>query len=273
MKTGSYVFNGTTFHYDVVGEGEPVVFLHAGICDRRMWTPQMDPLAQQFRLYRYDMRGFGQTTVADMEFSHLEDLEAFLNHCQLDAAHLVGCSKGGTLSLDFALAQPDRVKSLTMVCSNPSGYPFQGDAPPLWDALVAAFNEKDIEKTVSLEIEFWVDGWQYRPAGAAPSHIRELVREMNTMVLKNELKGMGTERPLSVKAVDQLHHLMTPLLLIYGAFDDDEIEQSGNLLMAQQPDAEKHVLQAAHLPNLEQPGQFNQILTAFLLAQKDQGLT
>lgn len=44
-----------------VGEGEPLVLIHAGIADMRMWDPQVAPFAERPRVVRYDMRGFGQS--------------------------------------------------------------------------------------------------------------------------------------------------------------------------------------------------------------------
>lgn len=263
MKTDSFTFNGTTFYYDEVGEGDALVFIHAGICDRRMWDGQMDGLAERFRSIRYDMRGYGETAVVDTIYSHLEDLAALFDHWQLDAAHLVGCSKGGTLALDFALTHPEKIKSVTMVCSNPSGYQFEGEIPPQWHAITAAFKAGDIEKTIELEIQFWVDGWEHRPPGAAPEAVREQVRQMQRIIFENELKGVGEERPSSIKAIDHLATIPFPMLLIDGKYDDDDIGKALAHIQQQVPHAQLKILEAAHLPNMEQPEAFNHLLRSF----------
>ncbi|MEM7332779.1 MAG: alpha/beta hydrolase [Chloroflexota bacterium] len=264
MTVGSFLFNGSTFFYEIEGQGEPIVFIHAGICDRRMWGPQMAFFKQSYRAISYDMRGFGETAVSDTTYSHLDDLKALFDHWQLDSAHIVGCSRGGMLAMDFTLAFPQKAKSLTMVCSNPSGFNFEGEPPPQWGELVAAADAGDVEKTVELEIQFWVDGWQHRPPGAAPEHVRELVREMNTIVMKNDMMDIGEERPLDTTGVEQIDTLNLPIFLIDGKYDDDDLGKALDFIQAHHPSAQKIVLDSGHIPSLETPDALNEALNTFL---------
>lgn len=92
-----------------LGEGLPVVFLHAGVCDKRMWAEQMQAAAAAgWHAVAYDRRGYGEATSADEPFNHLDDLETVLDALDIHAAVLVGCSMGGALAVDFALAHPGR---------------------------------------------------------------------------------------------------------------------------------------------------------------------
>ena len=100
IEVGGAVLTGAE-----AGEGLPVVFLHAGVCDHRMWREEMEAVAARgFHAVAYDRRGFGETTSPDEPFSHLDDLEAVLGHFGIHAAVFVGCSMGGGLAIDFALA-------------------------------------------------------------------------------------------------------------------------------------------------------------------------
>ena len=82
------------------GEGLPVVFLHAGVCDKRMWESQMTMVADEgWHAIAYDRRGYGETTTPDEGFSHLEDLEAVLDALGIHAAIVVGASIGGMIRL------------------------------------------------------------------------------------------------------------------------------------------------------------------------------
>ena len=58
---GTAELNNTTFAYETAGAGRPLVFIHAGIADSRMWDRQFSDLADSFTVVRYDMRGFGRT--------------------------------------------------------------------------------------------------------------------------------------------------------------------------------------------------------------------
>ena len=69
VTDGVVKVNGAEIHYDEQGAGQPVVLVHAGVCDRRMWDPHMAVLAAQYRVVRYDARGYGQTASANRIFS------------------------------------------------------------------------------------------------------------------------------------------------------------------------------------------------------------
>src|SRR5690606_14353971 len=106
------------------GEGLPVVFLHAGVCDKRMWLAQMQAVADaDWHGVAYDRRGYGEAASPDEAFSHLDDLEAVLDALDIHAAVLVGCSMGGGLAVDFALAHPGRVIGLVLIGTSISGAP------------------------------------------------------------------------------------------------------------------------------------------------------
>lgn len=81
---GTVDLNATTFHYEMAGIGPPVVLIHAGIADSRMWEGQFAPLSRWFRVVRYDMRGFGLTPPAEGAFSHTDDLAALLRHLGIE---------------------------------------------------------------------------------------------------------------------------------------------------------------------------------------------
>jgi 3-oxoadipate enol-lactonase len=102
-ETGTADVNGARMYYEVVGEGEPLVLVHAGIADSRMWEAQITAFADRYRVIRYDMRGFGRTQIVEGPFSHHEDLRSLLDFLGLDRANIVGCSMGGGAVLDFAL--------------------------------------------------------------------------------------------------------------------------------------------------------------------------
>lgn len=266
MKTEQLEFNGTALVYDAAGLGtsEPLVFIHAGIADRRMWDKQFTFFADRFRVHRYDVRGFGETAVSPNDYAYVDDLHALFEHWGIGAAHLVGCSMGGTIALDFTLAHLDRVKSLTMVCSAPSGYPFASeDSPPAWDEIVAAYRAGDIEKTNELEATFWVDGT--RKAAPERNAMRQQVLEMNGIALENQVNGNSGERQEpEIKAYEQFDKLTAPLLVITGRFDEPQTAKAGAFMVENHAGAETAVFDAAHLPNMEHPDAFNERLLSFL---------
>ena len=116
-------------YYEIAGDGMPLVLSHAAFLDSRMFDAMWEPLAQHFRVIRYDMRGYGHSSPVNGPLCRRTDLTRLLVHLGVTRAHLVGCSNGGQISLDLTLEQPGRAASLTLVDSTPSGFELQG-APP-----------------------------------------------------------------------------------------------------------------------------------------------
>src|SRR6185436_13829592 len=92
--SGFAAINGGRLYWEAAGEGEPLVFIHGFTLDTRMWDDQWDVFAARYRVIRYDVRGFGQSTVPDGPFSHQDDLRALMDYLGVDRFHLVGLSMG-----------------------------------------------------------------------------------------------------------------------------------------------------------------------------------
>jgi 3-oxoadipate enol-lactonase len=107
------------------GDGPAVVLVHGFGLDMRMWDPQAGPLAERFRVVRYDCRGFGASGPFDpgVAYTHAGDLAALLDHLAIGDAVLVGLSFGGRVVLETALAAPARVRRLVLLTRFLAGLP------------------------------------------------------------------------------------------------------------------------------------------------------
>ena len=94
--------------------------------DSRIWDALLPELTAHYRVIRYDVRGYGRSPQPTAAYSMLADLHAVLDHFGLDRVRLVGCSMGGGTALGFALQQPERVKSLVLLCPGVPGFPVAG---------------------------------------------------------------------------------------------------------------------------------------------------
>src|SRR5688572_28623774 len=104
-ETGFAEINGARIHYEVAGDGPPLVFLHAYTLDCRMWDDQFEHFTDRYRVVRYDTRGFGRSDVpTEAPYSNHEDLRLLLDHLDIDRAHVCGLSSGGGIAIDFTLA-------------------------------------------------------------------------------------------------------------------------------------------------------------------------
>ena len=111
---GTLPVEGGQLYYEVQGDGRPVILLHAGGMDAKMWDAQFDQLSRQFRVVRYDLRGFGRSSKPDRPFHPVEDLRELMRHLGIKRAHLVGLSMGSGVALNFALEHPGMVEKLVL---------------------------------------------------------------------------------------------------------------------------------------------------------------
>ena len=260
-QTGMAQINGANLYYETAGEGPSLILVHAGFVDSRMWDEQFSVFAQQYRVLRYDMRGFGKSKLVPGSFSHRSDLHQLLKFLSMEQAHLLGCSMGGGAIIDFALEHPEMTQSLVLVSAAIGGYQPQGDMPKPLQELLAALKEKDMERAADIAVRIWIDGPRRKPE-QVDARIRARAHEMSLTALPNIFVK---EEPLEPAALERLQKLSAPTLVMVGELDDDSIKTIGELLATRIPGAQKaSIAGAAHLPNMEKPDEFNQKVLAFL---------
>src|SRR3954447_9170385 len=113
--------NGFELHYDVHGEGDPLVCVHGLGCDRRAWVMQIQPFSQHYQAVFFDNRDVGQSSLAARDYTTAEmadDVLALADHLDLESFHLLGISLGGMVSQEVALAAPQRVGTLTLAVTH-----------------------------------------------------------------------------------------------------------------------------------------------------------
>lgn len=265
-------FDGASLRGEADGFGIPVVFLHAGVADRRMWAGQMRTLAEEgYHVVSYDRRGFGETETADVPFNHLVDLEAVLDRLSIHAAVLVGCSMGGGLAIDFALEHPERTIGLVLVgtaVTGAEGYEIDDEVMALEEAADYALERGNTGTVNRIQAHQWLDG-PYGEAGRVTGPVRELFLAMNEIHL-NHPRLTQEERPES--AFDSVGSIQAPTLLVVGELDCSDIIAIHEDLSEELENAFAVVLEdTAHLPSLERPDLFDPLLLEFLEAVTGQG--
>ena len=128
-KRGYAQIKDVQLYYETDGEGSDLVFVHAGCADHRMWDEQFSIFAPHYRVLRYDMRGYGRSSLKPASFSNRTDLNHLLEILDIQHAHFVGCSMGSLAVTDFAVEHPEKVKSLVLVSPALSGYQYEGPPP------------------------------------------------------------------------------------------------------------------------------------------------
>ncbi len=260
-------FDGALIRGEADGFGIPVVFLHAGVADRRMWSEQMRELAAGgYHVISYDRRGYGQTETADVPFNHLVDLEAVLDRLSVHAAVLVGCSMGGGLAIDFALEHPERTVGLVLVgtaVTGAHGYEVPEEVEELEDAINYARERGNLDTINRVQAHLWLDG-PGSQSGRVQGAPRDLFFEMNAIALNHPKL---TQEELPDDAFDNVSAITAPTLLMVGELDCPDIIAIHEDLSEEIENAFAVILEdTAHLPSLERPDLFNPLLLEFLEA-------
>jgi 3-oxoadipate enol-lactonase len=256
--------NGARIHFRRSGAGFPVVFIHAGVADSRMWEPQATELGNHFDVITPDMRGFGESELPAQPWSPTADILALMDTLGLrQAPHLIGCSIGGRTVIDFALEHPDRVSKLVLVGAGMSGQPFDDENEHLYAEVAAADKAKDLVALNEAQMNLWLVGPGRTPA-QVDKRLRDLFLDMNGRSLQNDFESAPMQM-LDPPAFGRLEEITAPTLVIVGDHDLPEIQKTADLLVSRIRGARKAVIHdAAHLPNLEHPEKFNRLVLDFL---------
>lgn len=262
QATGFVTVGDASIGYDVSGTGHPVLLLHAGIADRRMWDDQIEPFSEHFTVIRYDARGFGETRRPPTVFRSYQDAIALLDHLGLEQAHVIGASMGAQTALDLAVSAPDRVSAVVPVSAR-TGVPASDALRAGWQAVDDLFEAGDIDGANELELRMWVDGPNRGPDAVAAS-VRERVREMNgALLIRDDTED--NEQELEQSTEDGLGRISAPTFVVWGDQDVAGVLEAGPKLTAAIPGARSVVIPGtAHLPSMEKSDDFNRLVIEFL---------
>jgi 3-oxoadipate enol-lactonase len=251
-------------HVEVEGNGEPLVLLHAGVADLRMWADQVPSFAARYTVIRYDAQGFGRSPMAAEPQARAEDLYDVLRGVGVDRAHVLGISMGGAAAIDFALIHPAMVGTLVPVAAGLSGYqgvdPWLDEQNRLEDAAVA---RGDLDEATRVDMQTWLAGPKRRLADMDAALV-ERAAGLARAVIEHDAerkRAPGIDPP----AAGRLAELHLPTLVVVGDADVQAIVHMADVLASGITGASKLVLpNAAHLLNMEYPAQFNQGVLDFL---------
>lgn len=264
-------FGDGKIYYETAGDGFPLVLSHAAFLDSRMFDAIWEPLARQFRVIRYDMRGYGKSSPVSGPVSRRADLEQLLKHLDITQCHLVGCSYGGELVLDLALAHPEQVASLTLVDGTPGGFELKGEPPRYMLEMFEAMKTGDIDRANELQIRIWLDGEQREPEQVDPG-LREKALEMNRIPVEQSTYFLADTQPLDPldpPAETRLEEVRCPTLIIAGSLDHPEVLRAADEMTDRIPNARKVIFEGSgHVPSYEQPDRFLRHLLEFLQTVK-----
>jgi len=266
---------GGEIAYEAAGRGPPIVLLHEGIADRRMWNREFPLLARDHQVARYDLRGYGGSTPATSGFSSVQDLAALIGELRLERPLIVGPSMGGRIALDLALAAPEKVGGLLLIAPGYSGMDY--DHVPGGKATFE--RDETLSKAAA-------DAWAAGNLEGATEHLRDLwasalqgsqLELFRTMVRENakevfEDRSAQHEAREGAPAAGRLGEVRAPTLVLVGDRDNPAMPHLAKYLGSGIPGAEVEVVPGAdHLLNLSRPDAFDAAVPRILSKMRAKG--
>lgn len=261
VQQGFTEVNGTRLYDEIAGSGMPLVLIHGFSVDTRMWDDQFIPLAERYRVVRYDLRGFGKSALpGDRPYAHADDLAALLAHLGIPRAAIVGLSMGGEVAIDFALAYPEMTRALVAVDAVVGGHRWS-DA---WSAQAGLVRHTARSAGIDAAKARWLDMPIFTPAREQPAvgaRLARMVADYSGWHWVNR----DPHRKSEPSAVDRLGEITAPTLVILGERDMPDFHAIADTIAERIPGARRVIIPGAgHMANMEAPERFNEAVLGFL---------
>jgi 3-oxoadipate enol-lactonase len=236
-------------HYEVIGRGQPLVFIHGWLGSWRYWVPAMEELSARHRTYALDLWGFGDSDKLSAYYNvgaYVELLKEFLDQLGVPSVPIVGHALGGLIALSFAARFPDLVQRVMAV-----------SVPVIGEAInrpLAGFdgNGEALARLVSRRANF--------------PEVEAEARKTDANAVTNSVQSV-----MEYDLRDVLAPLVeTPVLLAYGGDDPLVRLPEPEWLEGFEDNVRSMSLDGAqHFPMLEERNKFNRLLKDFLDAGAD----
>lgn len=261
FEAGYAEINEAKIYYEIAGSGVPLVLVHGFSLDRRMWDDQFAFLATEYRVIRYDVRGFGNSTDVPVQpYSYPDDLMRLMDHIGIEAAHLVGLSMGGAIVVDFAVEHPERVLSLVPVDAPLDGVEWLTNFGTRVGIAARLANQIGMDSALDL----WLEDELLAPAmnnSDCAAALEEIIRDYTGWHWTSGAKSMSRDTHTS----ELLNTIVSPTLVIVGEHDLIDFHAMGDVMAEGIDGAHKVVIpNIGHMSNMEDPVAFNALLHGFL---------
>jgi 3-oxoadipate enol-lactonase len=255
--------NGVRIYWDEAGEGDPLLLIMGLGYSHEMWYRTRPLLSQHYRTIAFDNRGVGKSDVpggAYLMAQMAADAATVLDAARVDRAHVFGISMGGMIAQEFALAYPERVRSLILGCTSCGGRNGVAADDQVLQLLKA-------RASMEPEDAFWA----MAPFIYDASTPREKIEEDLAMRRRGFPTAVGYLGQLQAiftwTSFDRLQEIHAPTLIIHGESDQLVVPENARLL-------ERHIrgsrlvmlAQASHIFTTDQPAVAHREILTFLRA-------
>jgi serine-type D-Ala-D-Ala carboxypeptidase len=279
--SGVYTLLGPTsptvkLYYEECGHGEPLILLHEQAVDCRMWDAVFFKLAKNFRVIRYDLRGYGKSDNPESGYGylHVDDLKSFMDGLGIKKAHFAGLSMGGMVLSEFLAMYPECVLTATITSGALGEYPNRLVMPKnilkVYNDTVYTLKLEEAEKIKMRGLEAEKNDWKTMMRSISGKHYRDISKNLNKMI--DEWKGWQllnaeTDPFIGIEADSLLTRQKKKprILLLIGQYDAIANKKSMQHMAVRCPDAKIQLMfEAGHFTCMESPDEFVEKILAFI---------
>lgn len=230
-------------HYEVLGRGKPIVFLHGWVGSWRYWIPAMQTASTSYRSYAIDFWGYGDTSKNPDRFllaDQVNLLKSFLEHLGIGRVAIIGHSLGGIVAQMYASRFPDSVDRM-MIISTPSE---------------TVKTSPRLLSDSPLELAAWL-----LERSKNTDAVRIEVPKTHTEAIRSSINGLDPGQ-----LVEQTTRLGIPTLFVHGTSDEALHLETNENLLDNMPE-QVHLIyfeQSGHFPMLDEANKFNRLMVDFL---------
>jgi pimeloyl-ACP methyl ester carboxylesterase len=256
--------NGVQLHYQVEGQGEPLVLIHGWALDLRMWDLQVRALGRRFKVIRYDRRGFAKSSGGEDLSWDAADLAALLDSIGVRRAHVLGMSQGARVALQFVRDYPERVASLTLQSASPPER-----FPLAWSGVDAPRFEEWTKLVREKGLEAFRPVWAHHPLMRVPTDRPDAQRRLDIVLAGYRgarfLNPSQPSGPVAPSGFEDLPRITVPTLVITSEGEVPFLQLVARTYGYYIANARLEVIPGGgHMVNLIEPERFNAIVSRFL---------
>jgi pimeloyl-ACP methyl ester carboxylesterase len=260
-----------TRYWQMGNSGSSVILLHGGNGSIEFWLYNIAVLAQQHRVYAFDMVGAGKSDYPDADYSltyQAEFLKSFMVAMAIDSATLIGNSMGGAVSLQFTKLYPDRVDKLVLVDSMGLGKEINfGIRLITLPAIINLLRPSRWMIPAMLRSNFY-NGRELPPEWIELRYLVFAIPGRNQVILQlgqSNFTLRGVRQDVYQPIVDSLPQITQPTLIIWGDRDRIIPVKHADIAAAGLPNSQLQIFpECGHHPYLEYPDLFNRSVLEFL---------
>lgn len=262
--------NGINIHYEEQGSGDPLLLIMGFTVSAVGWHWNIPTFAQHFRTIAFDNRGVGQSDKPDIPYSmamFADDTAGVLDALNIDRAHVFGISMGGMIAQEFTLRYPQRVKTLTLGCTNCGGPNNILPKDPDVLNMLGNINAVEVQEAALAMTKVAVTRWFMQ------RHM-DVLLELNQLSAQHPTPKHGMVQQMQAilghDTYERLPQIKVPTLVITGK-EDGLVPPENSVTLAQRiPNADLVLLSnASHLFNIELPEATAEAIIGFIRRRRE----